>query len=414
MPENKNDLIPLVEKLMTKNEEKIKAIQAENFVDLTTHKNELSEEMQKVTKAIGDVQKNIEVIETKMVKNNLKGGPNIKSAIHDNLRSEDYKNALKEHKSKGRIDFSFETDLVRNAVILQPTNFISGDAPVVLPMREIGVDKAPVRPPTVSDIIQWGTTTSNMVDWIERTGKTDGAAMRAEGSVMGEGDLEYTEVSTKVKIASEYMKVTNEALKDVDFLASEINSELLSDLRLLVDTQLLEGDGLGNNLKGILSYASAWAAGTFAGTIDAPNEADVLRIGINKIVVDGKGKWWPSYILLNPDDVTAMDLLRDSSGDYLYIPFYDPEAMTLKRVPVMENVGINAGEFLIGDFSKAKAFVRDALTIRIFDQNEDDPIYNRSTVTANVRLAFRIKNQEAGAFVKGDFATAIAALTTTP
>ena len=312
----------------------------------------------------------------------------------------------------GGVDFSFEVPLITNqAVILDPTNFIPGAAPVVLPFREMGVDKAPVRPPAVSDLIQWGTTSSNMVDWIERTAKTEGAAMRAEGGTMGQSDVTYTERSTKVKIASEYMKVTNESLKDAQFLASEINSELLSDLDILVDTQLLNGDGTGNNLKGISEYATAWAAGSFAATVIDPNIADVLRVAINQVFVTGKGKWYPSAILMHPTDLATLDMLKIADGRYIDIPYYDGEKQTVVKVPIYQNVGITEGDFLVADFSKAKGFVRDALTIRIFDQNEDDPINNRSTITGNVRLAFRIKNQEVGAFVAGDFATAIAALT---
>jgi HK97 family phage major capsid protein len=313
----------------------------------------------------------------------------------------------------GKIDYSFETKIIRNAVIKDPDNFVSGIAPVVLPFREIGVDKAPVRMPVVSDIISWGTTTSNMVDWIERTGKTNGAAARLEGGTMGEGDLTYTEVSTKVKIMSEYMKITNESLKDVDFLSGEINSELLSDLRVLTDTQLLNGDGTGANLLGIIPQATAWAAGNFAATIVSPNNADVLRVGITQIVMSGQGRWFPNYILMNPEDVAVLDLAKIADGRYIEIPYYNPDTPSVVSVPILQNPGISVGDFLIGDFTKAKAFLRDSLTVRIFDQNEDDPINNRSTVTANVRLAFRIKNQEKAAFVTGDFASAITALTKT-
>lgn len=228
---------------------------------------------------------------------------------------------------------------------------------------------------------------------------------------MGQGDVAYTEVSTKVKIRSEYMKVTNEALKDVNFLASEINSELLSDLKLDVDNQLLNGDGTGVNLKGIMQYASAFAAGSFALNVVNPNNADVLRVAINQIMVAGKMKWYPSAILMHPDDVASLDELKIPDGSYIEIPFYDGENQTVVKVPIIMNTGIAVGDFLVADFGRAKAFVRDSMSIRIYNQNEDDAIKNLATVTANVRLAFRIKNQDAGAFVKGDFASAITALT---
>ena len=405
----------LVSQLMEKQREQMEYMSAQNAIDLSTTKDEIV----KNTKAIqGEVEKlktEIESVETEIKKKvfNESKFKSLPDTIYTHLKSDEYKEKVLNSRSGGKIDFAFSTKLpasnlpsVYNAVH-QPTNFVDGDAPVVLPFREVGVDKAPVRPPMVSDLISWGTTNSNMIDWIERTNKVNAASMRAEDAAMAEGDLEYTEVSTKVKIASEYMKVTNEALSDVDFLSSEINTELLSDLKLLVDSQLLNGDGTGNNLKGINEYATPFAAGVFAASIVEPNEADVLRVAINKILVDGQMSWYPTAILMHPDDVAKLDFLKISDGRYIDVPFYDGEMQTVINVPIYINTGITQGEFLVGDFSKAKAFVRDQLTIRIFNQNEDDAIRNRSTVTANVRLAFRIKNQEAGAFVKGDFATAI-------
>jgi len=398
---------------MDKNKETLGTHKAEMFIELQSNKDAMLEEIGKVASLVGGIQKNIDVMETKMVKNTLNKTVSIHGQIGDLLHKNEFQDKLKTwNQRKGSNDFTFDTQIIENQITIHdPTSFVAGTAPVVLPFRETGIDKAPVRPPTVSDIIMWGTTTSNLIDWIERTDKTEGAATRAENAIMGQGDLEYTEVSTKVKIISEFMKVTNESLKDVDFLASEINSELLSDIRLLTDTQLLSGDGTGANLLGIIPQATAWAAGTFATAVVAPNNADVLRVAINQIILAGAGRWFPNYILMNPDDVAILDLNKIADGRYIEIPYYDADGPSVIRVPILQNPGITQDTFLVGDFNKAKAFIRDALTIRIFDQNEDDPLYNRSTVTGNVRLAFRIKNQEKAAFVTGVFSTAITALT---
>ncbi len=402
---------------MDKNRKQIDKMQAENFIELKENKDEMLSAIEKVTNSLSGVQKNVDVIETKMVKATLGKQPTVNDSILMHLNSKEYTEFIKnkEDNPKGGHSHSFSTSTLHTnaaAVILDPTNFVAGDAPVVLPFREAGIDKPAVRPPVVSDIIAWGTTSSNMVDWIERTAKTDGVATRLEGGTMGQGDVTYTEESVKVKIISEYMKVTNESLKDVNFLAGEINTELLSDIRILLDEQLLAGDGVGANILGIIPQAVTFAAGTAAATVVSPNNADVLRVAINQILLAGKGRWFPSYILMNPDDVMALDLNKIADGRYIEVPFYDADGPSVVRVPIIQNVGITAGDFLVGDFMKAKGFIRDALTIRVFDQNEDDPINNRSTITGNIRLAFRIKNQEKAAFVTGDFATAIAALAT--
>lgn len=411
--ENNNEMLSLVETMMDKQSGQIKKMQAENFIELKSNKDEMLDEITKVTDSVKDLQKNIDVVETKMLKNNLNKTVSIHGSIGEELHKNEFTDKLKVWDSrKGSNDFTFSTKVIENQITIHdPTSFVAGVAPVVLPFRESGVDKAPVIPPTVSDIIMWGTTTSNLVDWIERTGKTDGAATRAENATMSQGDLEYTEVSTKVKIISEFMKVTNESLKDVDFLASEINSELLSDIRLLTDSQLLNGDGTGTNLLGIIPQATSFSAGSFALGIVDPNNADVLRVAINQIILAGQGRWFPNYILMNPDDVAILDLTKITDGRYIEIPYYDADGPSVVRVPILQNPGIAQDTYLLGDFTKAKAFIRDALTIRIFDQNEDDPLFNRSTVTGNIRLAFRIKNQEKAAFVTGVFSTDITALT---
>lgn len=411
-----NAQISLVKKLMDRNREDMQNHEAKVFVDLKGMKDEIMSELEKNSKTSDELQRNIEVLETKLVKNGISGTPQSKTTygrILTELQKNDFKDKLEKWDSrKGSNDYGFTTPLIENQIVIHdPTSFVAGDSPVVAPFREVGVDKPAVRPLLVSDLISWGMTSSNMIDWVEQTGKAGGAAMRAESAKMAQGDRTYTEKSTKVKIASEYMKVTNESLKDAAFLASEINDELLSDLRILVDNQLLSGDGTGNNLLGITPQATAFAAGSFATAVASPNEADVLRIAVNQIMTGGAGRFWPTAILLHPDVVTKLDLLKIADGRYIEVPYYDSMGGNVVRVPVIQNVGIAATDFLVGDFTRAKGFIRDSLTVRVYDQNEDDPLFNRSTVLANIRLAFRIRQNDKPAFVKGTFATALTAIT---
>ena len=411
--DNKENLKEVLSSVMDKNKEQMNAFQAKTFVELKMNKDDIMDELIKVSDSVDNIQKNVDSVETKLAKSKIENSAKLSGSILNSINTADYKTMVDNKRNGGGMDFTFEVPLLKNAQLISDPDgsFVAGNAPVVLPFRELGVTKDPVRTTTVADLIQWGTTDSNLVDWIEVSGKTNSAATRAEGGTMAQGDISYIEYSTKVKIMSEYMKVTNESLKDASFLASEINSELLSDLNLLVDAQLLSGNNSGSNLKGIEEYADTWTGGTFQSTVTTPNLADVLRVGINQIYVSGNGKWIPNAILMHPTDVATLDLLKDTGGTYISIPFYNPESQQVVNIPIYQNVGISQGEFMIGDFQKAKGFIRDSLVVRIFDQNEADAINNRSTITANVRLAFRIKTREANAFVKGVFATGIASLT---
>ena len=350
---------------------------------------------------VKSIQEHLDSLETRLKKQQkaIEGPKSLKEVIAAKLNSDEFKQQVKDNK----VSFSFKA--------IDNSSLIAGVNEVNLPFRELGVSKAPVRPLTVSQIIQWGTTSSLTVDWVERTSKVDGSATRSEGGIMGEGDLGYTEKSTKAMIISEMMKVTNEALKDTDFLASEISSELLSDLQLKLDDQILKGDGVAPNLKGITQYAQAFAAGSFALAVQNPNQFDVLRIAINQVVVAGNGKFIPNYILLHPTDATAMDLIKDANNNYILPPFKASNGVMIKGVRVIENVGITEDTYLLGDFSRAKAFMRDPLEIRVWNQNDTDAEKNMSTITANIRVAFRVKGPDANAFLTGTFSTDIAAIT---
>ena len=352
------------------------------------------------------IQEQLDNMETSIKKqrDGNKKEVSFKESIESALNSDEFKKQIE----NDSVNYRFKA--ISNKAISN-SSMTAGLNEVNLPFREIGIDKAQVRPLLVSQIIQWGTTNSPTVDWVERTTKTNNADTRAEAAAMGEGALAYTERYVKVKIVSELMKVTKEALKDTSFLASEINSELLSDVSLALDDQILSGDNTGNNMKGITEYAQAFAAGTFAATVDQPNEFDVLRVAYNQIFVAGKGKFMPNYILLHPTDATKMDLTKDpTTGNYIIPPFYSSDGMRVNGVPVIVNTGITAGTYLIGDFMRAKGFIRDGLEIKVWDQDEDNAQKNLATITCNVRAAFRIKNQDAYAFVNGTFATDIAAL----
>ncbi len=354
-----------------------------------------------------EMQDNIDKIETSFTKMSESNKPEtMLGALKNGLSHKDLIKGLDNNKA----DHSFDVAIQYNA-IHQPTNFVDGATLPIAPFtQESGVSKLTYAPPLIAELIQWGTTAGPMVGWVERTDKTDGSAMRAEDAKMAEGDLEWTEKETKVKILSEFMKASNESIKDVAFTSSEINSELLDDLKNLLETQLMTGDGTGNNLLGILPQASAFVAGTFAASVVDPNYADVLRIAINQIFVAGNGRFFPSAVVMHPTDVTFLDLLKIADGRYIEVPFYDGEKMVVARVPIIQNTRVTLGDYLVADFNRAKGFLRDALTIRIWSQNEDDVLYNRSTITGNMRTAFRIKGPDLGAFVTGTFATDIAAI----
>ena len=118
-----------------------------------------------------------------------------------------------------------------------------------------------------------------------------------------------------------------------------------------------------------------------------------------------------NYIVLNPSDLAAMELTKDSTGNYTY-PMYIPASDGITRlqgVPVVTNNLVPAGEFYVGDFTYSNLRIREEMNLQVGFVN-DDFTNNLVTILCEMRACHYVKTNHFGAFVKGDFATAKAAL----
>jgi HK97 family phage major capsid protein len=257
-------------------------------------------------------------------------------------------------------------------------------------------------------LVNLAGTASRYVVWIEQANPDPGAAgMTAEGADKTQTDFDLVERSSEVKKVTAYIKVSKEMLADIAFMRGEINMELMELVQLKLDEQILLGDGTGNNLAGIDLNATPWAAGSFAGTIPSANNTDVLRVAIAQIA---QANFSANYILLNPADAAALELTKDSSGAYTYpVNMVYGAPKTIYGIPVIENNLIPAGDFYVGDFTRSNLRIREDLNVQVGYVN-DDFTKNLITILCEARAAHFVKVNHYGAFVKGDFATAKAAL----
>lgn len=296
---------------------------------------------------------------------------------------------------------------VKAAGTMTITDNYSGGT-VGLSTLEGGLTRIQRRAPFLRQLVNAAGTASRFVVWIEQANPDPGAAgMTAEGALKTQTDFDLVERSRQVQKISAFIKVSKEMLSDIAFMRGEINNELMELVSLKLDEQILLGNGSGSNLTGIDLNATPWAAGSFAAQIQNANNSDVLRVGIAQIQ---QANFSANYILLNPADAAALELTKDQSGAYTYpINMVYGAPKTIYGVPVIENNLIPAGTFYIGDFTKANLRVREDMNIQVGYVN-DDFTKNLVTILCEARAAAFVKVNHYGAFVKGNFATAKAAL----
>ena len=286
------------------------------------------------------------------------------------------------------------------------TNNYSGGT-VALSQLEAGVARIARRMPFLRQLVNTAGTTSKYITYLQSNGQEGGAGMTAEGAEKTQADFNLVETSVEVKKITSWIKVSKEMIADLPFMRNEINNELMELVELKLDEQVLSGNGSGQNLTGILQNAVAWSAGGFALSIASPNEYDVLRVAISQI----QGNLFnPNYIVLHPEDVAKMELNKTSTGEYTYAMHYTADGVVrVKSIPVIENTGITAGTFLVGDFTKSNLRIREDLNIQVGYVN-DDFTKNLMTILCEARAVHYVKSNHYNAFVKGTFSTAKTAL----
>ena len=115
-----------------------------------------------------------------------------------------------------------------------------------------------------------------------------------------------------------------------------------------------------------------------------------------------------THILCHPSDYAAMILSKATTGEYVF----GAPNMSIPNVfgiPLVPHTAITSDKFLMGDFGKARIGQRDNVSVRFYDQNEDDAIKNMVTVVIEERLT--VVTGRADYLVYGDFSDAVTALT---
>lgn len=325
--------------------------------------------------------------------------------LRDTLQKEI--NALtkfKTEREKAELNFRVKTFL--------QTNNASVTTGAHLPAWQLepGIEKAPDRRTFMLDIVSRGISESLTVYWVQRKTRTDGTAWVNEGSKpAAETVLGYNTVTATMQNLSQYMKVSNNSVDDIEWLQSEIQTELVTLMMLKLDNDLLKGTVVANGFDGVLTAATAFsAAGDVMPVGVQPNKFDALVYAITQVLNEN---FVPNYIILHPRDIRDLKLTRDDAGNYLLPPQVTQGIPLVDGLRIIGNTNMTAGTYLVGDFTRAKFWTRKNLEIRFWEQNEDDALNQLKTVTLYMRGTLVVKDADKKAFVTDTFADTISEIT---
>ena len=370
-------------KLLNDNHADVERKAAENEKKLEAQVNDLKSSLNGVSSQMTE-------IEQRMARRpGPSGATEIKSIGAQVIASEKLKAFAKEGgRGKVTVDGLIETKTV---------NTITSGS-LIAPDYRPDIVGMPQRKLVIRDIVASGTTESNLIEYVQQTARQLNAAPVAEGNLKPQSDGTFALVTAPVRTIAHWMNASRQVLDDLSLLRSFIDGEIEYGVNLAEENQLLNGDGTGQNLLGIIPQANAFSA---AFSITGETQFDRLALAILQVELN----LFPcDAIVVNPTDWRKMQLLKDGMGRYIG---GGPFASTLPNVwnlPVVTSLAMTAGNFLCGSFKfGAQLFDRQQVAVQVSTENQDNFIRNLCTVLGEERIAFAVKRP--AAFVYGAFPT---------
>jgi len=265
----------------------------------------------------------------------------------------------------------------------------------------------PMRTRRVRDLFPTRTTTAAVIEYFRMTGFTNAASTVAErsGSAFGakpQSSFTFVGEQAPVRTIAHWEAAHRNVLADEPQLRSIIDNELMYGLRLQEDEQILNGDGSGENLTGVLQTSGiqtyTWSDGATSPVADT--KADAIRRAATLAFLS---YYEPTGLVLHPNDWEDIELTKDANGQYLVaVSVAMGGEPRIWRIPVVETPAIAEGTALVGAFGTgAQLYDREQASIRVSEQHSDFFVRNAIVVLAEQRLALAVKRPEA--FVSVDF-----------
>lgn len=296
------------------------------------------------------------------------------------------------------------------------TNFAFGT-----PQIEPIVPRA-YRTQRVRDLFPVATTSANLIEYLRVLGYVDGtnnAAPVAERTsdntnfgLKPHTALSLQPAQSPIRTLAHYEVAHRNTLADEPQLQSIIDTELLYGLRLVEDDQLLNGDGTGENILGILQTPGiqrypGTPIPTPSPVIAGDTYVDAVRRGATRIMLS---YYEPTGVVVHPFDWENMETIKNSLGDYIVaINVAIGAQKQIWQMPVIASPAMAEGTALVGAFGLgAKIYDREQANIRIAEQHMDLFVRNAVAILAEERVGLTVSRPES--FIEIDLVHSTAAL----
>lgn len=228
------------------------------------------------------------------------------------------------------------------------------------------------------------------VDWDEDT-VVKAAAMVAEGGTFPESTAAFKGYTLPLRKVGDTLPVTEEFFEDEALCASELEMFIENNVDSIIDDQIVNGDGTGQELTGLMASVSEHTATSLA--IPGANIYD-LGTKMETAITSTRGsKYKPNFWAMNKNTIDRLILNKDANENYQFPPNHPIYSR------IVEDNNIADNQMVVGDGRYMRIYEKPGVVISKGTVNAQ---FNSdlSTLKARKRLLFLIRHVDATGFLK--------------
>jgi HK97 family phage major capsid protein len=239
--------------------------------------------------------------------------------------------------------------------------------------------------------------TGNIFAFPQETAVDGVPTMTEEGALKPATDNDFELKEAPARKLAHHKRISEELLNDIPALAGFLQTYGVQELLKVEDTQLLAGGGTGQNLSGIALNAltdANFSGTSFATMRELSNVADTTTwdclIAILGLLAANKHT--ANTIVMNPADWYIAIASIGTDGHYINknLVFDSMGAARFMGIPISLSTSVTQGTLYVGDSNAAQIAQREGISVRLYDQDQDNAVKNLVTVVIEERLAFPI------------------------
>ena len=283
-----------------------------------------------------------------------------------------------------------------------------------------GVTDIPVRAPKIRDLFNTIPLATEFLKFTEQdTVVRDAQNVAKCAAVTSTTKEELIVSSIETKVIKDQIDFCRLFIADYPFMESRINRLINQSIALRVDSQLLLGDGTGENTFSIDSVASTFnaanAAADISTSVQVPTLVDLI-LGMETQIIElgQQNAFMPDTVIVNKVDwFIQVQSRKDQNDNYL-----DGRVTVVNGMPQVGGMAViwttimPQNEIYVFDSTKGEVVDRQELSLEVAFENKDNWEKQIASLQGYVRLNFLVESNNANAFMHApDVAAALTAIT---